>query len=171
MSLANGLLNDDGWTVKTGSHVLVMVSEQGANIGGWMHISFIKWLVSMVFILSIVTRIQMEFWYDIKKNMCPLYCYKISGWYDEKLLCCRQVKICQFTENKQRASQCFHLHVRVPPTAVPGWVDRYRYRYIVFIIVTCDIIQDKQYSHTSNEYSHPAPGGLIIHFYLDEIQS
>ena len=31
------------------------------------------------------------------KNRCLLYWYKISRWYDEKLLCCRRVKICEFT--------------------------------------------------------------------------
>ena len=46
-SLANGLLNDALRLVnEPGCHVLVMVSEQGANIGGRLYISFIKWLVS-----------------------------------------------------------------------------------------------------------------------------
>ena len=38
--------------------------------------------------------------------------------------------------------------------------------YIVYKAET-----NKQYNHTSNEYSHPTPGGLISHFYLFEIQS
>ena len=58
------------------------------------------------------------------KNRCLLYWYQILRWHDEKLLCCRRVKICKFTKNKQGGSQCFHLHVRAPPMVVPGWVDK-----------------------------------------------
>ena len=36
----------------------------------------------------------------------------------------------------------------------------YRYRYIVFTIVTCDTVQNKQNYHTSNEYSHHPQVGL-----------
>ena len=50
-------------------HVLVTVSEQGANIGGWLYISFINWFVSTAFILSIVKRIQPEYRYDIKTGV------------------------------------------------------------------------------------------------------
>ena len=45
--------------------MLVTVSEQGANIGGRLYISFIKLLNSVGYILSVVKRIQLEFWYDI----------------------------------------------------------------------------------------------------------
>ena len=54
------------------------------------------------------------------KNRCLLYWYKISRWYDEKLLCCCWVKICELTKNKQGVSQCFHLHACVPPTSAYG---------------------------------------------------
>ena len=50
----------------------------------------------------------------------------------------------------------------------------YKYRYIqIHSLYYSDLWhhKDKQYSHTSNGYSHPAPGGLISHFYLNEIQS
>ena len=69
--------------------MLVTVSEQGADIGGRLHISFMKWLGSTAFILSIVKRIQPEFRYDIKTDLCVLYRYKISRWYhwyDSKLI-------------------------------------------------------------------------------------
>ena len=32
---------------------------------------------------------------------------------------CRRVKICNFAKYKQGVSQCFHLHARAPPVAVP----------------------------------------------------
>ena len=56
------------------------------------------------------------------KNRCLLYWYKISRWYVEMLRYCCWVKICEFTKNKQGVSQCFHLHMREQPTAVPRWV-------------------------------------------------
>ena len=62
-------LSDWIWAVKSGRQVLVMVSGQGANIGDWLYISFIKWLVSMAFILSIIKQIQPEFRYDIKRSV------------------------------------------------------------------------------------------------------
>ena len=58
------------------------------------------------------------------KNRGLLYWYKILRWYDEKLLCCRWVKIREFTKNKQGVGQRFQLRARVPSTAVPGWVDK-----------------------------------------------
>ena len=39
---------------------------------------------------------------------CLLYQYNISRCY-EKPLCCRWTKLCEFTQNKQGVSQCFHL--------------------------------------------------------------
>ena len=50
-------------------------------------------------------------------------CHQISKWYDKSVLCYRWVKICNFAMNKQGPSHYFHLHARVPPTAVPGCVD------------------------------------------------
>ena len=44
-------------------------------------------------------------------------------WCDEPLLCWHRVKTCNFAMNKQRPGHYFHLHVRAPPTVVPGWVD------------------------------------------------
>ena len=129
-SLANGLLNDalrspiGKWAVKLGRHMLTTVSEQGANIGGRLYISFIKWLVSMVLILYLkycqTNSAGISIWH---KNRRLLYWYTIARWYDEKLLCCHRVKICEFTKNKQGVSQCFHLHERASPTALPRWVN------------------------------------------------
>ena len=63
------ILYDWFCSVKPGRHVLVTVSEQGANIGGRMYISFIKRIVSTAFILSIAKPIQPEFLYDIKTGV------------------------------------------------------------------------------------------------------
>ena len=49
--------------------MLVTVSEQGTNIGGWLYIFLIKLLVLATFILSTVTRIQPEFLYDIETGV------------------------------------------------------------------------------------------------------
>ena len=57
------------------------------------------------------------------KDRYLLYLYKISRWYDEKLLCCCWVKMCEFTKNKHGVNQYFHLHAQAPPMAVPGWVE------------------------------------------------
>ena len=59
-------------------------------------------------------------WY---REVCPSYRHKIWKWYDESLLCCHRVKICNFAMNKEGPSHYFHLHARAPPTAVPGCVD------------------------------------------------
>ena len=150
--------------------VLVTVSEQGANIGCRLYISFIKWLDSAACILSVVKRIQLEFWYDMLTGVIFLdakfrsdmtrncsfvvragastsrvytrfaqndkleYTKNIVLEYWFSSTCtrmfstrpspgCGQVKICEFTKNKQEVSQYFHLHAWAPPAAVYGWVD------------------------------------------------
>ena len=115
------------WGVEPACHVLVTVSEQGANIGGWLYISFIKYDLfhSTAFIFSIVKRIQLEFQYDIKTCVF-LIGTKFRGDMRSCSVVACWVKICKFTKNKQGVSQCFHLHVRAPPTSVPGWADERR---------------------------------------------
>ena len=48
----------------------------------------------------------------LHENWCLLYWYKISRWYDEKLLSCCRVKICELT-NKQGVSQCMAKEILV----------------------------------------------------------
>ena len=48
----------------------IMVSEQGANIGGQLYISFVKWRFSKAFIFSIVKQIKPDFRYFIKTGAC-----------------------------------------------------------------------------------------------------
>ena len=82
--------------LKPGCHMLVTVSEQGANIGGLLYISYIKWLVSSVYLKYCQTNAtRISIW---RKNSYLLYWHKISRWHD-KLLCCHRVKIFEFTRN------------------------------------------------------------------------
>ena len=39
--------------------------------------------------------------------MCLSHCHKICKWYDESLLCCHRVKICNFAMNKKRTQPLF----------------------------------------------------------------
>ena len=103
--------------------MIVTVREQGANTGGQLYISFIKWLVSTTFILSIVTQIQTEFWYDIKSVF--FIGTKFQGY---RMRSCSLVAESKYASlqrtNKESANVfSFHLHVRAPPTSVPRWVD------------------------------------------------
>ena len=58
---------------------------------------------------------------------CIPYWYKISKWYDETLLCCHQVKICDFTNilrtNKESVNWSMFSPACKPHAAVPRWVD------------------------------------------------
>ena len=53
------------------------------------------------------------------------------------LLCCCQVKICDFTKNKQGVNQCFHLYAQTLPVAVPKWVDKRIIQQKVFNSLQC----------------------------------
>ena len=71
-SRANGLLNDARRLVNELSSLAATCSLRSVRARCKYRrpaISFIKWLVSMVFILSIVKRIQTEFRFDIKTSV------------------------------------------------------------------------------------------------------
>ena len=51
------------------------------------------------------------------------HCHRISKWYDQPMVCYSWVEISNFAMSKQGPGHYFHLHARVPPTAVPGYVD------------------------------------------------
>ena len=71
--------------------------------------------------LKYCKRIQPEFRYDLKTGVFFIGT-KFRG--DVMRSCCVvRVKICKFRTKRQGVNQCFHLHARAPPTAVPGWVD------------------------------------------------
>ena len=138
-----------------------MVNEQGANIGVRLYISFIKWLVSMAFILSIVKWIQPAFRYYIKTGVFFIGT-KFQG--DMRRSCSVvTVKKCEFTKNKQGVGQCFHLHAWAIPKTIPGWVeerilpflDRYcRCGTCTWLSLSANILQ----SHSAR----PSAGTVLI---------
>ena len=94
------------WAVKPGRHVLVTVSEQGANIGGRLYISFYKTAVSTAFIFSIAKRIQPEFRYDIKTGVFFIGKNFEAIWWEAALLSPSQ-NMCVYKEQIEESANVF----------------------------------------------------------------
>ena len=78
----------------------------------------------MARILKFVIRIQRKILHDIVTSVFLIE----TKFQSDTTSCCFVVNklkyaILPWTNNKQGPSHYFQLHVRAPPTTVPGWVD------------------------------------------------
>ena len=130
------------WAVNLGRQVLVMVSDRGDNKGQWATHSLIKWLTSTASILSWVVQIPLNFYMWKVKSVFLIVTKSGSDTTNQCSVTAKLNYVILQWANKGPANY-FHLHVRAPPTAVPGCVDERIYGWPIFKWVAGTWLHDR----------------------------